>query len=318
MHHSDRRLSVCIPYYRASPDVLLRSVGSAQAALPDGAELLVVPSDPEAARRLALVDLPASVKVLEARGALDLVANWNRCITESTGDLIHLLHDDDAVSSDFYKTILELADRFPTAGLYGTWSGSLDTEEHDSNTPPDASLGPVLLAGDDAARFLLADDRHGCGNMVLVRSVIDRVGLFRPQFPYCPDEEAYLRYARDGGIALSQRTRYFAGVTEKNARLATWSKDDFVAVYLASRMEGADSFSTEMVQLAGSSSVRRVLSIVMSLATTGRRADAEKMLRALRREQRLTEGIWQIHLARVVLRLRLGWIVSLRRRLLRG
>ena len=308
-----------MPYYRAPATVFLRSVRSAHQALPGGCELLVAPSDVEARSRLDELELPDSVRVLEANGTLDLVANWNRCIADSSGDLVHLLHDDDAVTVEFYDSVLELAERYPTAGLYGTWTGPLEAEDEiRSGARAHVPAASVLLSDNDAAEFLLTDDRHGCGNVVLVRSVVDRLGLFRPEFAYCPDEEAYLRYAAAGGLALTPAAYYREGVSETNARLATWSREDFVHVYVTSRLEGASHFPGETVQLARSSTLRRVLSIAMTLSLLGRRRDAAAMLGALRREDVQAAASWRLWVAYVVVHLRLAALVNLRRRFLRG
>jgi glycosyltransferase involved in cell wall biosynthesis len=47
---------------------------------------------------------------------LGLIPNWNDCIKRSTGQWIHLLHQDDLVLPGFYTRMRELLEKEPTAG----------------------------------------------------------------------------------------------------------------------------------------------------------------------------------------------------------
>ena len=41
------------------------------------------------------------------------IANFNTCIERSRGDLVHILHGDDWILPEFYKTIEQTAEKFP-------------------------------------------------------------------------------------------------------------------------------------------------------------------------------------------------------------
>jgi hypothetical protein len=182
------------------------------------------------------------------------------------GELVHILHDDDIVTPEFYGVILALHRRFPSAALYCTGSAPVDAEDPTAGNEVEE---PLLLEGDDAAAFILEDARYSVGSVVLSRDVVASKGLFRGDFPYSPDEEAFPRYATDGGIAFDPAPCYRVRTHEQQARYSTWRRSDFVASYVRSRVEGATGFSPAIVDLALKSSARRVISIAVSLALDG-------------------------------------------------
>jgi glycosyltransferase involved in cell wall biosynthesis len=260
-------LSVCIPFYGKAPVLVKEAVESAANQLPLGSELLVLPDGIEAARSLNQVALPRCAHVIRPDRRFGLVGNWNRCLELAKGDLIHILHDDDVVDSGFYDAIMELRQHFPGAGLYATGGRPLGTQ----SARLDAAAGeqPFLLEGDDAEIFILQDPRYCVGSVVVSRNVALSKGLFRKDFPYCPDEEAFPRYAADGGFAFDPTPLYRMRVHKDQTRYSTWRKPDFVSTYVQSRVQGARNFSPAMVDLAFRSSARRVMSIALSLALNG-------------------------------------------------
>lgn len=263
----DPVLSVCIPSYRRPAAIVREAVESALRAMPDNAELLVLPSGPEACSEVRKIALPAEVRIEESTPELSFVENLNRCLNLSEGDLIHILHDDDAVAPDFYKAILGLHRRFPQAALYAT--GTMPLELKGETSASHSTHEPFFLQGDDAAAFILADERYSVPSVVLTRRVIERQGLFRDDFAYSPDEEAYPRYAGDGGFAVDPRTLYRARTHSEQARVTASREPDFVASYLRSRVEGAASFTPAVRELALRSSARRVISASVSLTLNG-------------------------------------------------
>jgi hypothetical protein len=102
--------------------------------------------------------------------------------------------------------------------------------------------------------------------------------LFRDEFGYCPDEEAYLRYAARGGLAFSLAPLYLVRTHPAQTRRSTWRRDDFVRVYFASRRTGAEQYDAETVRFAESSSARRVISLAVTLAVAGETRVAAKRL----------------------------------------
>jgi glycosyltransferase involved in cell wall biosynthesis len=304
------RLSVCIPFFGKPAEFLQAAVDSASSQLPPGSELLLFPDGTQAQALMAEITYPQGTKVLTSGRQLGLARNWNRCILESTGDLIHILHDDDIIAPSFYGTILELVARYPEAALYATGRGTLGEK-----TPERRPNSSQLFVGEEAARFLLEVGAHACGSVVLTRRAIRRRGLFREEFEYCPDEEAYLRYAAEGGLAFTPRPLYRVRAHDGQARYATWRRPDFVRTYMKSRVEGARNFSESATKVAAESSTRNVVTVALTLALRGERELAARRLQELAEAYPAASSSLRFRLATLACRSRLALkAAALRRR----
>jgi hypothetical protein len=295
-------LSICVPHFAAEPEMLQRSLATAVEASPGtaGAEIVLLPTDHRAAEAADRLVLPREVRVVRPSRPLTLVENWNRCLTCSTGRLIHILHDDDALDARFYESILGLESRFPSAALFATAIRDVAT----APILPDEREAE-LLVGAAAAHFFLADDRHGCGNVVMSRAVVDAAGNFSDAYPYGPDEEAYLRWAAHGGVAFDPRPLYLVTTHAEQARRRTWVERDFGDLYARSRVEGAAALGEEAIGLSYSSTARRLTSTALDVADAFGGTHATDILRAadrlpLERRERI-----RVAVARAVVRSRL-------------
>ena len=271
-------LSVCIPCYSAPAWMLQESIDSAAGQLPSGTELVVLPNGPRAIETVAQVTLPPGARVVPSADVLDLVTNWNRCLDTAFGELVHILHEDDAVAPGFYRVVAAAAQRFPSAALYASASQSFEAP---LPSEEDIAAEPVLLEGLDAARLLLLDGRHSCGNVVFTRRALNASGGFLPEFAYCCDEEAYLRLAAVGGIGFHSAPLYRNRVHAGQARYADWLRPEFVETYVSSRVEGARALGSEAFALAERSSEERVVSVAVTLASAGYGAEAVQQLQRL-------------------------------------
>lgn len=247
--------------------MLQTAIDSAAMQLPAGSELLIFPNGLEALAASDSVTMPGEVRVFPSEKHLSQVANWNRCLAESQGKLIHLLHADDAVAPGFYQAVLDLVERYPKAALYATGfspmeEGTLASKQsHDGETQ--------LLTGETAARSILAGGRHCCGSVVISSWSVRKHGPFRDEYLYGPDEETYLRYAATGGLAFETRRLYRERAHIKQTRNPTWLEDDFVATYLKGRTDGARLYGEAITQFAKETTARRVISVAMTLALRG-------------------------------------------------
>jgi hypothetical protein len=305
-------LSVCIPWYGVDARTLEECLESALSQLPEDAELILLPDGPEASRLAHSLRLSGRVAVYPSEERIGMVANWNRAFNLSHGSLIHILHCDDVVAPGFYCAIAALARGFPSAVLYASAAGDLDRSEVVARGAVHEE--PTLLVGTAAARFLLEDPRHGCGNVVYTRIVVARMGLFRDEFDFCPDEEALLRYSAEGPLALDPRPLYLQRTHARQARLSAWRRDDFVEVYVESRLAGARNFGADVMCLARESTIRRVVSIAMALALAGERTAARSSLRELTRCLPEARGSFRVRIARVAITRPLHPMVRARRR----
>jgi hypothetical protein len=305
-------LSVCIPCYSSPREMVQESIDSAASQLPDDAELIVLPNGPDATEVVGTISLPAGARVESSAEVLDLVTNWNRCLAAANGALIHFLHEDDAVAPGFYRAIMMAAARFPDAAIYSTASQGYDAP---LPSPETLDAEPTLIEGFDAARFLLADDRHSCGNVVLTRRVVEERGGFLPDYAYSVDEEAYLRYAAEGGIGFHPAPLYRNRVHQGQVRYASWLRPEFVREYVGGRVEGARAFGSEARALAERTSVDRIVSALVTVARAGHRTEAVAQLEELERFLRPARS-GRVLIAKTVCRSRTALaLVGLRQRL---
>jgi len=294
---ADVRLTVCIPCYSADGEAIAAAAQSAATQLPERSELIVVPSGPASAITAELA-LPAITRVTEPTEPPGLVHNFNRCLALAAGDLIHILHSDDTVAPGFYAIILRLAEQYPDAAMYAT--GFRSDRDVAASTHEAA---PQRLRGADAARFLLADERHAAGNVVLTRRAVERLGAFREEYSFCPDEEAYLRWATLGGVAFDPVRLYVERTHAGQARLATWRHPDFVRTYVAARAAGARLFDERVGAIERASTERRLASVAVSVAQADP-AVALALLTALEEERPESRRSRRVRLARLAARRR--------------
>ncbi len=287
-------VSVCIPTFDKPLWMVQRAVDSAVAQADALTEIIIAPQGERARKYVRDLCLPQQAKVLSPDQPGGLVANWNRCLVESKGSLVHILHDDDVIVPGFYEAILSMAERYPNAALYATGYGSHGDPR--SGRGWDDSDRPIHLVGPRSATFLLYSGVH-CGSVVLPRRTIDRLGLFEEAFPYCPDEEAYLRYSAKGGVAFYPGRLYEARTSVFQARRATWREPDFATVYMSARVRGAAYFGPMLTRLAEESSARRIISVAITLASEGVPSIGAAHLRELAEMYPECSSWWRYRLA---------------------
>jgi hypothetical protein len=257
------KISVCIPTAGKPFQIVQETADQVSLELDAIAELLVAPQGASGAATARQLHLPPRARVLEPLAAPGIPANWNRCIRESKGELIHLLHDDDLVEAGFYAAIQSLANFFPHAAFYAT--GSTGHRQ--------LPRGPQAATGARAARLLL-EDRFSCGSIVINRRILETSSVFDPAFPFCPDEEAYLRLAAQGGFAYDPRQLYRERSSPLQERRRSWHEPRFVDTYFEARTRGAMYFGEETVELARATTKRRVIGVALSVALAGDRQTA--------------------------------------------
>lgn len=126
--------------------------------------------------------------------------NWNRCVQESRGEFVVLLHADDLLDPRFVERAVDALDRFPEASLAhaavrhigddGRFLFLQRLHEIDHLTP-----GP---------EFFLRLLREGClvnpAGVMVRRSAYDRVGAFWEGVAWGTDWDMWLRLSLSGSI----------------------------------------------------------------------------------------------------------------------
>jgi glycosyltransferase involved in cell wall biosynthesis len=159
-------ITFAIPFYR-DRDYLRIAVESVLAQRCEGWELLVS-DDSGGGGDLEIESLLSDYRDDRIRyransSNLGMVANWNLCLDEADGDLVNLLHADDALLPNYADVMLEIASRHPEASAFFCETQIIDSE------------GAASRSAADLFKQLLIPSRHTDDDLVLegARSVED-------------------------------------------------------------------------------------------------------------------------------------------------
>ena len=191
------RFSVMLPVYEPGP-YLLETLASvlAQDPGPECMEIVVVDdASPrtDVAALIASANLATRVSVRRNPRNLGLAGNWNACIAHASGELIHLLHQDDLVLPGFYARLANGFDADPRVGM--AFSRYRFVDEHGGETQrSELERRRPGIAANWLAR-ITERNRLQCPACIVKRSVYDTVGAYRTDLKYALDWEMWVRIA---------------------------------------------------------------------------------------------------------------------------
>lgn len=194
--------SVVLPVHNAAPEHLSAVLASIldQDLGPDRMEIIVLDDASDVVDVRALVDQHGRGRVRYERNvsALGLPGNWNRGIDLATGELVHVLHQDDKVLPGFYERLgRPLADDAQLVGAYCRTSGIDERGVVQWTQTSDRSVAGVV------DRLLeLESDLHRmlCPALVVRRSAYEELGGYRTDMGYCTDWDFTKRLAALGPV----------------------------------------------------------------------------------------------------------------------
>lgn len=193
------RWSVLIPVHNCAP-YLAQALPEVVAQLGDrdDAEIIVVDD--------GSTDDPASVVQRLGRGRvqyrpnpehLGAIGTFNRCLRLATGDLVHLLHGDDAVLPGFYAAMDQaFADPTPVAAVCRV----RDIDAHNTPTYITRSYRKGTGVWKDALDAFAVSNRVRTPGIVVRRAAYEQVGGYRTDLPHAADWEMWTRLAAHGPI----------------------------------------------------------------------------------------------------------------------
>jgi glycosyltransferase involved in cell wall biosynthesis len=131
------------------------------------------------------------VPVYKNSSRVGIAGNWNRCVSLARGELIHILHQDDLVSVDFYGEMEKLGASCDGAGMLFCRSmvlcrGEITIGEAEAEAPG-------ILEGWLAR--IASGQRVQCPSAVVRRSAYEALGGYLPQLRYVVDWEMWVRIA---------------------------------------------------------------------------------------------------------------------------
>jgi glycosyltransferase involved in cell wall biosynthesis len=177
---------------------------------------------PEEARRIEIFRQSEHVGMAE---------NWNTCIRQARGQLVHILHDDDWILCGFYQEIKRLSESHPLSALIatrnvfvdesGTWnflSAVMDNHKSHSTCNKDFYFETPIQ----------------CGAIVIRREFYENFGGFFPNLIFAPDWEMWNRATRGSGAVISNKAlaiyRMFDGSATGSLALTAENLKDMLRV----------------------------------------------------------------------------------------
>lgn len=220
--------SVVIPvrdrltYLRRALDSVL-----VQAPDPRRMEIIVVDNSEKPPDFGAVLSAPMLDRIRIHRQAvpLGMIDNWNSCVGLASGELVHLLHDDDWVKPGFYATVESLAAAHPDLHFFAVRCIHVDAD--------DGILRIVDRLVDwekptrDPSLFFLTNHVQ-CPAVVVRRSLYEKAGGFRLGLPYTADCEMWARAVARGGGILSPLPLACYRVHDTNATSRLQSSGDWL------------------------------------------------------------------------------------------
>ena len=218
----------CADYLaQALPDVL------AQLGDRDDAEVLVV-DDASSDDPGAIVERlgQGRVQYRPNPGHLGAIGTFNRGLGLARGELVHLLHGDDAVLPGFYRQMgRALADPSTVAAVCR--AEDIDADGRPTHTTRSYRVGTGVWPG--ALDALAVSNRVRAPGIVVRRSAYERVGGFRLDLPHAADWDMWTRLAAHGRLVfvdevLARYRRHAASDTSTRVRTGANVRERVTAI----------------------------------------------------------------------------------------
>jgi len=185
----------CADYLaRALPEVV------SQLANRDDAEIIVV-DDASSDNPEQVLDRlgRGRVRYRPNPGHLGAIGTFNRCLALATGELVHLLHGDDAVLPRFYAA-MEQALAEPT--VVAAVCRVRDLDAHNTPLHMTRSYRKGTGVWTNALEVLAVSNRVRAPGIVVRRAAYERFGGYRTDLPHAADWDMWTRLAAQGPIVF--------------------------------------------------------------------------------------------------------------------
>ena len=135
----------------------------------------------------------------DARGGIGRC--WNTCVARAYGEWVHLLHQDDCVSPDYYSAVDEVATTHPESEMIFSRNVFIVGEKTHLSELVQHDVGPI----DDWLDKITAKQLVQCAGVSIKRSLYRRVGGFDETLKYVIDWEMWIRIATLAQVAYLPR-----------------------------------------------------------------------------------------------------------------
>ncbi|NYT04893.1 MAG: glycosyltransferase family 2 protein [Methanomicrobiales archaeon] len=213
------RVSICIPTYNRAA-MVGRAIKSALEQTYADLEVIVVDNaSDDNTEEVVRSFLDPRLSYRKNAENLGLFGNFNRCLEEARGEIIHILHSDDAIEPDFTARCVAFFDAHPGVGM--TFSSAIIETGTSAKELRHASDDVVYRHPEGFARILTDRGMITCPSVMVRRTVYDAVGRFSLEFPYSSDYYTWLQIARrfDIGYVAGAHVLYRQGTHSETHRL---------------------------------------------------------------------------------------------------
>lgn len=196
------RWSVAIPVHGCI-DLLARALAEvvAQVGDRDDAEILVVDDACSDDVQKVVTELGRGrVQYHRNVGWLGAAGTFNRCLELTRGDLVHILHGDDAVLPGFYAALESAMSDHPEAVAAMCRTQYIDRD--DTCGPVSRRYREGTGIWDGALRSVAVSNRVRPPSIAVRRAAYDRVGGFRTDLPHAADWEMWVRLLASGPLVF--------------------------------------------------------------------------------------------------------------------
>lgn len=201
---SSIKFSVTIPAYKGK--YLSAAIKSVLDQTYDNFELIIV-DDCSPENLKVIVDQYQDSRIHYYRngkncGAINVVDNWNICLSYCTGEYVICMGDDDRLKACCLKEYAKLIDKYPNVGVYHAWTEIIDENGQHKETlerrPEYESIYSLIYRRMRGGSQFIGDF---CYNVEKLKSF---GGFYKLPLAWCSDDISSYRAALKDGITNTQ------------------------------------------------------------------------------------------------------------------
>lgn len=215
------------------------------------------------------------------------VHNLNTCVERSRGELVHILHGDDAVRDGFYRAMARHFAERPEVGAAFCRYISMDGDGSWQTIAPVEPDGRGILV--DWLARIAEGQRLQTPCMVVRRSVYEQLGGFDARLTHCEDWEMWTRIASAFPVSYEPEPLALYRVHERSASGRSRSVGEDVvdlrrAISINRELLGAraDEITARALETAATTAIRRAVRMLNAGDAGGARAQVREALRTRR------------------------------------
>lgn len=168
---------------------------------------------------------------------IGMVANWNKCIKNSSSKYLIINHDDDYLLPNILKEYNKIFKNHPEVGLVSCkqiYSNNCIFKKIIKITHNHILKRINYYDKNDIKRYVFNDFTLPCSGVAFNIEVLGAEFLFSDKYPYSSDEELWPRILNSHPIIIIKKFLLVRNISKAstNYEFETWYKDDFIKQYV--------------------------------------------------------------------------------------